>query len=957
MRQKTEGKQLGLKQRLRNLIKKLYRRRSLILAVLLFFFSMAVPLFVAQVSVSTPIVQNQQNTFQLVELGRKLYQTRQFEEAATVWQQLADALAGRGDRLNQAMALSNLSLTYQQLGQWNESKRAIAQSLTLLQTLPQTREQQRIFTSTLDIQGQLQLAVGQPENALQTWQQSADIYGQIGDRNGVMGSRINQAQAMQNLGLYPRACQTLLEALELDSKNCEESQTELQTLKAQQSVPLQILGLRSLGDVLRVIGQTEQSQKVLLKSWQLAKKLENYGELGAIYLSLGNTARALGNQKLSKGRRQPLETSTQPVSCIKEGTNKTAAEFYQQAAACYRQAELGAAPSTKIKAQLNLLSLSLQTRQWFLVPELLSKISSQLESLPPSRTAVSARLKLAQNLICLRSGINRDTSKLPSPILQSCSLLKAAGNGLVSSTVPSWQEIRQLITAALHQAQILGNRQAEATARGYLAATYQQMGKWGEAQQLTERALQGISAFDNPELVYLWQWQLGRLYQLQSRPKEAIAAYTSAWEILQSLRQDLVATNPDIEFNFRDSVEPVYRELVDRLLQPSPNQQGQLREIDPDNLKKARDIIESLQLAELNNFFREACIDAQPQQIDRLDPEGAVIYSIVLPERLAVILSLPGKPLSYYQTVLNPSSDDKASEEIERVFDDLFANLNPFISSIDPLRPHQQFYDWLIRPLEAELEKSGIKTLIFVLDGVLRNVPMAALHDGQQYLIEKYNVALTPGLQLLSPRSLSPEQLRTLAGGLAEARQGFSSLPGVREEVKEIAKVVSAEILLDRDFTRPRLQREIEAGSFPVVHLATHGQFSSQADETFLLTWDERINVKNLDQLLREREGKERSPIELLILSACQTAAGDNRAVLGLAGVAVRSGARSTLATLWSVQDRSTANLISQFYKTLSQPGVSKAEALRQAQLSLLRSPQYQHPFYWAAFVLVGNWL
>ena len=167
---------------------------------------------------------------------------------------------------------------------------------------------------------------------------------------------------------------------------------------------------------------------------------------------------------------------------------------------------------------------------------------------------------------------------------------------------------------------------------------------------------------------------------------------------------------------------------------------------------------------------------------------------------------------------------------------------------------------------------------------------------------------------------------------------------------------VSAKVLLDQDFTRFRLQKQIETTSFPVVHLATHGQFSSQADNTFLLTWDERINVKNLDQLLREREGQQLSPIELLILSACQTAAGDKRAVLGLAGVAVRSGARSTLATLWSVQDQSTAELMREFYVNLSQRGISKAEALRQAQLSLLRSSQYQHPFYWAPFVLVGNW-
>ena len=931
------------------------------------------------------MVQNQQNRMQLVEQGRKLYQARQFEEAATVWQQTADAFAGRGDSLNQAMALSNLSLTYQQLGKWDEAQVAIAKSFSLLQTQEKTTVQQRIFAATLDIKGQWQLALGQPANALKTWQQATDIYENIGNHNAVIQSQINQAQAMQELGFYPRACSSLLEVLGLESQDCQVSVEELQLMPENFPISLQILGLRSLGNVLRVTGQTKQSQMVLLKSWQLAQTREDAENLAAIALSLGNTARFLGNQNIARRQKRQPGASIPPVTCFSPGKDWTSQEFYQQAIACYRQAELGSSSLTKIGAQLNLLSLWLQIQQWSEVPTLVNKIQSELTNLPSSRRAVSAELKLAQSLICLQSRLGAENIPLVSPILQSCPLVQQINKSINQKELqrlqaPSWQAINQLVEKALNQAQSLGDKQAEANALGYLGGISQQMGKLATAQQLTEQALQRVSAFDHPEVAYFWQWQLGRLYQLQGKSPEAIAAYTQAVDILESLRQDLVVANADIQFNFRDRVEPVYRELVDRLLQPSVNQQGQLGKISQDNLKQARNIIESLQLAELNNFFREACIDAQPQQIDQLDPQAAVIYSIILPERLAVILSLPGKPLSYYETAVretppsndgassdfvNQSSDNSTSEEIERVFDEMFANLNPSISSIEPLRPHQQFYNWLIRPLEAELEKSDIKTLVFVLDGVLSGVPMAALHDGQRYLIEKYNIALTPGLQLLTPRSLAPEQLRTLAGGLAEARQGFSSLPGVKEEVKDIAEVVSTEVLLDQDFTRPRLQREIEAASFPVVHLATHGQFSSQAEDTFLLTWDERINVKNFDQLLREREEQEGSPIELLILSACQTAAGDKRAVLGLAGVAIRSGARSTLATLWSVQDRSTADLMSHFYETLSQPGVSKAEALRQAQLSLLRSrcreceatPQYQHPFYWAPFVLVGNWL
>jgi CHAT domain-containing protein len=112
-----------------------------------------------------------------------------------------------------------------------------------------------------------------------------------------------------------------------------------------------------------------------------------------------------------------------------------------------------------------------------------------------------------------------------------------------------------------------------------------------------------------------------------------------------------------------------------------------------------------------------------------------------------------------------------------------------------------------------------------------------------------------------------------------------------------------------------------------------------------------------LDTLLRAREQGELNPIELLVLSACQTATGDRRAALGLAGLAVRSGARSTLATLWSVNDRSTALFMVEFYRELGQPGVTKAQAVRNAQLALLKQPQYEHPYYWAPFILLGNWL
>jgi CHAT domain-containing protein len=336
--------------------------------------------------------------------------------------------------------------------------------------------------------------------------------------------------------------------------------------------------------------------------------------------------------------------------------------------------------------------------------------------------------------------------------------------------------------------------------------------------------------------------------------------------------------------------------------------------------------------------------------INQVDPDTAVIYPIILPDRLEVIFALPGHPL-VRTSILEPK------ETIETTIRQMRNSLRrtSFLEERLPLA--QKLYDWLIRPIAEDLASKEIKTLVFVLDGPFRNVPMAALHDGQQYLVEKYAIAINPSLQLLAERrsSLRPEKISALLGGLSEATQGFSPLPAVDLELAAIAAEIPTEILRNQAFTRDALTEKMVKTSFPVIHLATHGQFSSNSEETFILTWDDKIKVKDLQSILRDRR-RQTNPLELLVLSACQTAEGDNRATLGLAGMAVRSGARSTLATLWSVNDQSTAAFMAEFYRQLTQPNITKAEAQRLGQIKLLKDPKYRHPFYWAPFVLVGNW-
>jgi CHAT domain-containing protein len=516
-------------------------------------------------------------------------------------------------------------------------------------------------------------------------------------------------------------------------------------------------------------------------------------------------------------------------------------------------------------------------------------------------------------------------------------------------------KIAQLLAQAVQQAQSLQDKPAESYAIGTLGELYEKTAQFSDAQRLTEKALFIAQSINASDIAYQWQWQLGRILKQQRDIKGALAYYSEAFKTLQSLRSDLVAINPDIQFSFTESVEPVYRELVELLLQPLYQGEGEGVPAQ-ENLKQAREVIESLQLAELDNFFRSACVNPKQELdpvIDQKDQRAAVIYPVILPNSLDVILKLPNQDLRHYRTLI--------AQDKEGIVEDLREYLRDVTRTAQVKQQSQQIYNWLIRPAETELAKSGIKTLVFVLDGALRNVPMAVLYDKQQqkYLVEKYAIALTPGLQLLDPKPLQQVQLNVLTAGVVEERtidgRKFLPLENVPRELEGIqSEIHSSKELLNQQFTETNLQDQLMAAPFSVVHLATHGEFSSDPEKTFILTWDALLNVNEFDHLLRDSNEKRSSTIELLVLSACKTAEGDKRAALGLAGVAVRAGARSTLATLWSVDDRSTADLMSEFYRELN-AGVNKAEALQRAQLAVFAKEK--SPYFWAPFVLLGNWL
>jgi CHAT domain-containing protein/tetratricopeptide (TPR) repeat protein len=744
-------------------------------------------------------------------------------------------------------------------------------------------------------QGAKYLAAGQADLALKSWKQAYSLYSQAQDPAGMIGSQINQAQALQSLGFYR---QSLLLLRSINS-----------TLQQQPNSSLKAQGLLSLGNGLRGLRQLEKknekpgtpvgAKEILKQALSIANAVQDSATAAQIKLSLGNTLQLLGTEQ-----------------------SATAIETYKELATATD-------PLLKVQAEINLYRLESAEGSAANTQEVITKIRKELDALPASRQTTHAYINLAETIKKNKSGALTDKDSL--------------------------LQVAKLLTTAIEQSKTIKDDRSTIQALDALANLYERNAQYAAAQDLTQQALVLAENLPAPDLAYRLHWQMGRVLAAQNRDASSIVSYRQAISHLGSLRNDLAALDADVQFSFRNSVEPVYRELVALLLKDE-------EKTPVANLSDARDLIESLQVAELQSFLRQGCLDNDANlgnrtvQIDQIDKTAAVIYPIVLPDRVAVIAALPQQPLRYY------------SQSTRVPAETLLANVTKLRSRVEEVeftpqqekafnRQSKQIYDQIIAPMTNDLERTKPQTLVFVLDGALRNMPMSALYDGKQYLVEKYKLALTPGLRLLPPKgSAEKGKLQVFAGGITEARQGFVALPGVKPEIESINKLIPNKSLVNADFNDSLVGNSLVNNNSQIVHLATHGQFSSNADDTFLLTWDNRIDLGKLNSLIKDRSSQSDNAINLLVLSACQTAIGDDRATLGLAGVAVRAGARSTIASLWSVSDEATQLLMSNLYQKLVATNLGKAESLQTAQQSLLRTKEYRAPFYWAPFILVGNW-
>lgn len=511
-------------------------------------------------------------------------------------------------------------------------------------------------------------------------------------------------------------------------------------------------------------------------------------------------------------------------------------------------------------------------------------------------------------------------------------------------------------TDALNISTTINDIRGQSYALGHLGELYTAEQRYADAEQLFHKAIFFANQTDAPELTARWLWQLGRLFKTLNQIAKAEAAYKKSLAHLSTIQPALVYGYRGNPQSFRETVGVIYLELLDILLHKASkiNDENSQRNI----LKDVRNIMEKYKTVELKNYFQDDCVtELQARNsggtIDDLLSTGtATLYPIIFSDRITLLLSFADGSMKQMSVPIS-------AEELAKAVTTFRRELNPS-GNLRRLRSSGWIlYNWLIKPLEAELTNQKIKTLVIVPDGILGTIPFAALYDGEDFLVKRYAFVTTPGLSLTlsGEQSQVAKNQQALLNGLSRNVQHLEQLPNVVKEIEKVAdQFKNSTQLLNEDFKKHSVENYLQSNPYTTVLFASHAELKANPKQSYILTYDDKISLNELDRYLRIGKYRE-NPVNLLVLSACNTARGDERAAFGLAGVAVKAGVSSVLASLWGVSDESTSELIPLFFENLKKPEFTKALALQQAQKKLIKSGEYKHPYYWASFVLFGNWI
>lgn len=688
-------------------------------------------------------------------------------------------------------------------------------------------------------------------------------------------------------------------------------------------------GLLGAAASYQLEGYSKKALPLLFKAQQISRflttdeQVQGHLLLGRLYFEIGEYP--LSAQQLDKVAKLSSDPYVRAEALNTVGAIHSTLNTPSEAEKAFAEAMKFAA-----EAKSSQLQLTIQTN------ELRHQLAYGNQSI--------ARMRLApswQTLQNLRASANTTELNISLAILYHQSVLNAKAK-------PIWRtRAIQLLEEAISTSESLGNSLLLGYALGYKGQVLSESSNSEEdlatALALSERAAFLASASQAYESAYLWQWQAARIYNKQAQVTEAIKSYNDAILTLENVRQELITGSP---FTFHQKVQPLFTELSDLLLTTARTAGGTEKQ---SYLKNVQNILEQAKSAELQDYFQNDCvIPDESVNLDQIEAATAVIYPVILPDRVEVLVNVKDQ---VHQFVSRIEADD-----LKGLVNEFRDQLQVDFGDEEYLEIGEELYDLLFAQVEDLFSENKINTLLVIPDGVLRTIPMAAVYDGEAFMVQRFAIATTPGISLTLPKPLNVENSNFFAGGISEAVQGYVGLPGVPRELQNLEATYGASVLRDTNFKRDDLKEQLTSADYSIVHIATHGHFDSNPQESYLLTYDDKLTMDLLEESIGNRKNVG-EPLELLVLSACETAAGDSRAALGLAGVALKAGARSAVATLWQISDAATVEIIDTFYEYTAKEGVTKARAMQLAQIRLIEQPRFQHPTDWAPFLMIGNWL
>ncbi|MBE9562780.1 MAG: CHAT domain-containing protein [Proteobacteria bacterium] len=706
--------------------------------------------------------------------------------------------------------------------------------------------------------------------------------------------------------------------------------------------------LTRLAAAYQAIGMHSQVFTLLSEAVSLAQQNKDMersaivlSQLSDAWLSIGDAEEALTLADNSfTDAKETKKPNILARALNSQGNALAILEYYPEAVEAYKKsisfAEQAGDLSLVAKATVNRLNAALYTEPLDKVIQILGETWQKLQKLPDNRDK-------AANFISMGAIILEP--------LRTDKEFSEQLNDSNKKIILSY--IYTAFSKAVDIAKNIQDNRTASVAYGRLGELYENEKRYSEALTFTRQAVFFAKQGLFPHILYRWYWLQGRIFKAQQEFDSAIEAFRLASDTLKPIQQVLKIGYRRLPDNFDDIVKPVHYGLASLLLQKAAI---------TDNIDAKQELLleaveksELVKVAELQEYFQDECVSSLQAKNIRLDrlalPDMAILYPLALPDRLVVLVNING---TFHQKVVPVTA-----EELNKVVWNFRLGLQTRPNNRF-LHQAKQLYDWLIRPIESYL--ADVDTIVVVPDGKLRMIPLSTLYDGKQFLIEKYAMALTPGLKLVSPQSIEWDSSEILLVGLSDAVQGYPPLPNVPTELKNIKDITEGNIsgeksMLNTEYSLDNFHNNLKSNEYSVIHLATHGEFDANPEDTYLLTYDSKMTMDKLQNVIGLGRFRDK-PLEMLTLSACKTAVGDDRAALGLAGVAIKAGARSAIATLWFVDDEATSVAISDFYKELlSNRGLSKAKALQNAQKKLIAQERYWHPAYWAPFLLIGNWL